>query len=398
MLVPVCLLLLASGPAPIDQVRPAAPSPAKALASAPMRGADELAKGWTALAAGRAGDAETIADALLRTGTRRHDALLLKVHARVQAGRIVAALDAYEEALRGAPAEDVYLVQPIARGLLDALSRGSDLGVRILALKALAQAGDRDAAARLGELAAGDQTGAADTALAGLDNPRAIARLEQRIATAGPRADVSDAIDALAKARATSAVKAITGALDTPRPLPTRLSAARALGLLDARDAIPRLQQALTDPDPPVRMMAAAALSRLGDQSGADLLRIMETSPVADVRLMLAEIAAPKSPDGPWVATALKAMDDADPLVRLSAAELVVKYAADPRPGLAVLTGALADANPAMRLAASRELAEVPTPLLGNDLPSLRKWLRDAGPEVRIAAAAAVLRLAGGIE
>jgi hypothetical protein len=51
-----------------------------------------------------------------------------------------------------------------------------------------------------------------------------------------------------------------------------------------------------------------------------------------------------------------------------------------------------------MRLAASRGLAGVPTPLLGNDLPSLRKWLRDASPEVRIAAAAALLRLAGGIE
>jgi vesicle coat complex subunit len=76
----------------------------------------------------------------------------------------------------------------------------------------------------------------------------------------------------------------------------------------------------------------------------------------------------------------------------------VVKYAADPRPGLAVLTGALSDPNPAMRLAASRELDEIPNHLMGNDLPALRRWLRDATPQVRIAAAAALLRLAGGIE
>jgi HEAT repeat protein len=248
------------------------------------------------------------------------------------------------------------------------------------------------------ELSAADGTGTADLALTDLKNPRAIARLEARVKTSGPRADVSDAIDALAKARATSSVPAIITALDPSKPLPTRLSAARALGQLDARDAVPHLQRALRDPDPPVRMMAAAALSRLGDQSGAELLQQMETSPVADVRLMLAEIAAPQNPNGTWVATAAKALEDPDPLVRLSAAELIVKYAADPKPGLAMLTGALADPNPAMRLAASRELEEVPTPLLGNDLPALRRWLRDSTPQVRIAAAAALLRLAGGVE
>jgi HEAT repeat protein len=372
--------------------------PASTAPVTTWRGASELAKGWAALAAGRTADAEAAADQLLRAGSRRHDALALKVAARVRAGRSDAALDAYEETLRGATTEDVYLLQPIARGMLETIARSSDTPVRIAALAALAQAGDRDAATLLAELSNSDETGAADLALAGMQNPRAIAKLEARVKAPSLRGDVSESIDALVKAKATSAVPAIITALDPSRPLPTRLSAARALGHLDARDAIPQLQRALRDPDPPVRMMAAAALSRFGDQSGAELLQMMENSPVADVRLMLAEIAAPQNPDGAWVATAVKALQDPDPLVRLSAAELVVKYAADPRPGLAVLTGALSDPNPAMRLAASRELDEIPNHLMGNDLPALRRWLRDATPQVRIAAAAALLRLAGGIE
>jgi HEAT repeat protein len=393
-------LAIASSSGQTTPRRPAgtAATPPPVAAPSPWRGTPELAKGWTALAAGRAGEAETIADGLLHAGTRRHDALQLKIAARVQVGRTDAALDAYEEALQGAAAEDVYLLQPVARGALDTLSRSADARVRIAALGLLAQAGDRSAATALSETAAADNTGMTDLALVDLKNPQAIARLQARVNTPGPRADVSEAIDALAKAKTLSAIPAIVAALDPARPVPTRLSAARALGRLDARDAIPQLQRALRDPDPAVQMTAAAALSRLGDQSGAEILQQMESSPIADVRMMLAEAAAPQNPSGAWVATATAAMNDADPLVRLNAAALVVKYSADPKPGLAVLDSALADPNPALRLAAADRLDEVPVALLGNDLPSLRKWLRDPSPEVRMAAAAALLRLAGGIE
>lgn len=392
------VLLLALAPQPIGQTRPVAPPAARGAASTPARGTDELAKGWSALASGRAGDAEAIADQLLQAGARRHEALALKIAARIQTGRAEAALDAFEQHLRQGAAEDVYLLQPIARAHLDALARSTDMRVRIEALAALAQAGDRDAAAQLADLSAADTTGTADMALADLDNPQAIARLEARVKTPGVRADVSDAIDALAKSKAASSIPSIIAALDPSRPVPTRMSAARALGRLEARNAIPQLKQALRDPDPPVRMMAAVALARLGDQSGADLVQQMEASPLADVRLMLAELAAPSNATGPWVATATKALDDPDPLVRLSAAQLLVKYAADPSAGLAAIAAGLADTNPAMRLATSRGLEEIPTALLGTDLPALRRWLRDATPQVRIAAAAALLRLAGGIE
>jgi vesicle coat complex subunit len=65
---------------------------------------------------------------------------------------------------------------------------------------------------------------------------------------------------------------------------------------------------------------------------------------------------------------------------------------------MATLGQALGDANPAMRLVASRALAEVPRPLLGSDLPTLRRLLRDSSPQVKIAAAGALLKLAGGVD
>jgi HEAT repeat protein len=212
------------------------------------------------------------------------------------------------------------------------------------------------------------------------------------------RSDVSNEIDALVKAKATSAVQAIAGALDPARPMPTKLAAARALGQLDARDAIPQLRRALEDPDPPVRFVAAAALSRLGDQAGAAQLTQMENSPVADIRMMAAEVAAPGNPSGAWVAAATAALQDPDPMARLGAAELLMKYAADPAPGKAVLDQALADPNPAMRLAAALTLDEIPPGVLGTDVAQLRRLLRDPDAQVRIAAAGSLLRLTGGID
>src|SRR5258708_8024602 len=360
MNIPLVLLLLAMASPPEQGTRP--PAEVTSAPSTPAwRGTEQLAKGWAALASGRAGDAESVAELLLQAGVRRHDATALKIHARVQGGRESAALDTYEQWTQAAGREEPFLLQPIARGLLDAQSKSPDAGTKLRALEALAANGDADAAARLEQLAsAADAGGTADETLARLGNARAIGRLQQRVTTPGMRGDVSNEIDALARAKATGAVQAIAGALDPARPLPTKLAAARALGQLDARDAIPQLRRALEDPDPSVRFAAAAALARRGDQAGAAELTQMENSPVADIRMMAAEVAAPGNPSGAWVAAATAALRDADPMARLGAAELLMKYAADPAAGKTVLDQALADPNPAMRLAAPPARHEIP--------------------------------------
>lgn len=375
-----------------QRARPAAPAAGAASAQ-------ELASGWGALAAQRTTEAEAIADKLLQAGARRHDAMSLKIHARVQAGRPEPALDDYEQWMKGAPQEDVFLLQPIAAGVLEAQTLAADVGIRLDALQALAEAGDKSASARLAALAAASNVpGIADQALARAGNPAAVANLTRLVATASARTDVSGAIEALAKSKAGGAVKAIAAALDPTRSMPTKMSAARALGQMGAVEAIPQLQRALQDPEPPVRMAAAAALARLGDQSGADLIRQMENSPVTDIRLMAAEGAAAASPTGPWVATATTALQDPDPLARLTAAQLLLAHGADPTAALATLNQAMSDPNPALRLAATRAFEQVPRDALGTDIASLRRLLRDGDPRVRIVASAALLRLSGGVE
>lgn len=372
---------------------------ARVPAAAGGSSAEDLATGWSALASGRTADAEAIADKLIQAGSRRHDALSLKISARVRAGRADAALDQYEAWVKASPHEDVFLLQPIAGGILEGHAGAKDAGVRVDALQALAEAGDKGAASKLATLAAsGDSAGVADEALARIGNPQAVARLTRRVAATGGRRDDSGAIEALVKAKSAGAVAALTAALEPGRPMPTKMSAAKALGTLGAVDAIPQLRRALQDPDPPVRMMAAVSLARLGDQSGNDLIRNMENSPVADIRLMAAGVSAQNNPTGAWVSTATGALDDPDPGVRLSAAQLLLAHGADPTAATAALNRALSDPNPALRLLATRAVADTPPEVLAGDVPSLRRLLRDSDPRVQIVAAGVLLKVAGGVD
>src|SRR5262245_7701465 len=100
-----------------------------------------LASGWGALASGRAADAEAAADFLLNARHSRHDAINLKIHARLGAAGANAALDAYEGWLQGAGKEDVFLIQPIARRVLEDYSNSPEVALKLAALQALASNG-----------------------------------------------------------------------------------------------------------------------------------------------------------------------------------------------------------------------------------------------------------------
>ncbi len=97
---------------------------------AAAKGAQELAKAWSALAGGRAADAERASDALLKTAPRNHDALALKVRARLAGPGVSAALDTYEAWLPNVrQREDVSLLETIATNLVESLAaapEGSD--------------------------------------------------------------------------------------------------------------------------------------------------------------------------------------------------------------------------------------------------------------------------------
>ncbi len=368
---------------------------------AAAKGAQELAKAWSALAGGRAADAERASDALLKTAPRNHDALALKVRARLAGPGVSAALDTYEAWLPNVrQRDDVSLLETIATNLVESLATapdGSDDAVRPRALEILALLGDRNATARLSSMVASSGTAQSDAALARLGDAAAVTRLAGRVKNGAGR-DVSDAIDALGDGGVKTAAGVIAGALDPTRPLPTKMAAARALGKLGDPAFVPQLKLALKDPDPPVRVMAAAALAQLGDDSTADLMRTYANSPVGDLRLIAVEAGASANPSGEWVGVASGVLQDPDPLVRLRAAELLLQYAADPGAAGDVFAQALGDTNPAMRHAAARRLDRLPAGALERDLPTLRKLLRDPSPLVQLEAAGGILRVAGAIK
>ena len=361
-----------------------------------------LAKGWNAVATGNVAEAERLGDSLLKASPRHHDALALKIAARLTARSLPAALsalDAYETWLgRVGQREDVFLLEPVAMSIVDTLALSQDRAVRTRALEIKAALGDTSAIAQLRTTAEEPGSGALrqDTTLARLLDQAAIDRLTKRVTEPGGR-DVSAAIDALRDAKVTSAVPAIAGALDPRRPMPTKMAAARALGQLGGVEAIPRLKQALNDPDPPVRIIAAVSLAALGDPSGDEIVRSIENSPVGDYRLLVVEARAASDPAGAWVGVATSVLQDPDPLVRLRAAELLLTHAANPGSAFDVLRQALTDSNPAMRQAAADRLDHIPVTALDRDLPTLRKLFRDPSPLAQLESAAAILRIAGAL-
>jgi HEAT repeat protein len=366
-------------------------------ASRATQGAAELAKGWSAFAAGRAADASAISDALLKTQPRSFDALSLKIRASVALRRTTAALDAYETWLpRAGNREDAFLLEPIAIGVLEAASRSPEPDVKARALELLARLGDSDARAQLAAMASGTASPQSLSALARMGDGDAVKRLASRVQSGAAR-DVSLEIDALREGRVTSAAGIIAQALDPSRPLPTKMAAARALGELGDQSAIPKLAAALKDPDPPVRALAAASLARLGDSRGAEVVRSFASSPVGDLRLLAVEGDAPSQPNGAWTTVATEVLKDPDPLVRLRAAGLLLQHAADPSAAQEVMRQALTDTNPAMRDAAAQRLSNVPPEALGQDLPTLRKLLRDPSVLAQVEAAGSILRLSGAV-
>ena len=362
-------------------------------------GTSELARGWTALSTGRATEAERASDAVLKMAPRNHEALALKIRARLLGRNVSSALDAYEAWLpQVREHEDVFLLESIAIGVAEGLASAVDPSIRARALELLAATGDARARADLAQIApAKAGTVQTDRALARLGDADAVRRLAAAIKGGGGR-DVSDAIDALREGGVKSAAPMMIAALDPARPLPTKMAAARALGEFGDPSAIPPLREAMKDPDPPVRVAAAAALARLGDAAGIDYVRKFENSPVGDLRLQAVEASAAGNPTGAWVSVASGVLSDPDPLVRLQAAELLLQHAADPGKAREVLFSALGDSNPAMRTAAAQSLERIPAVALENDLGMLRRLLRDPSPLVQLEAAAGLLRVSGAME
>jgi len=355
------------------------------------RTAAALGRGWSALGQGQPAKAVEVAQQLLQSDPANHEAAALAAAAYSADRRSIEALDAYERWLQASPGEDVFILGTIAGGVLRALATSPEPRIRIAALVALAEAGDRAARQTLAAEARSGPSIESDAALARLGDREAIGRLEATITAGGPR-DKSAAIAVLSAAGSKASVPAISAALKDQAP-PSRMAAARALADLRATDTIPALKAALQEPDPAVRHMIAVSLARLGDPSGGVTLESLEKSPVGEFRLMAAAAAAAEAPNGPWDAAAESLLADPDPLVRLRAAALLREHGRSIEKAEAVLAAGLTDAAPAVRTAASNLVIEaIRKPGAQQDIPTLRRLLRDRLPEIQSAAAGSLLR------
>lgn len=342
-----------------------------------------LARAWTAIAAGRTAEAVAAADELLKTNPRDRRAVTAKIEALAPASP-VPALDAYEAWLTIVRADDLFLLEPIARGTVEAVASGGDARLRRNALEALARAGVPGARDRLIK----DAGAAADLALARLGDRAAAARLASAPEFEQHRPELRIEVLSLGGTSAIEPLRRLT----SDRSGAVRALAVEALGRAGGNAVVEDLKAASADPEFHVRATANVALARLGDAEATVALDGMLASPVADIRLLAARAYADRGP-GPWVDAILPLLGSDEGLTRLRAAELLAPV--NPEAVRAALNAASVSANPVVRGEAARVLGAVALTGVGAaDLSALRRALRDPDASVRLRAASAILAAA----
>jgi HEAT repeat protein len=342
-----------------------------------------LARGWTALAAGRASEAVAAADQILRRVPWSHPAIALRIEA-LSATDAIRGLDAYDAWIAPRKTEDAGLIEPIARAVLDQVAHSRETDLAREAVRLLGQARVSVPADLTSALSAGDPFGA-DAALAAKGDGPAL----QRLAAAAVAAETRDKT-LVANALEAAGAAGVPGleSMLSDRIGPNRAAAAAALGRLEAPGAAAALQHAFTDQDPFVRSSAAVALARLHNAEGSAYVQQMLQSDVPDLQLMAAQ--AWNGQPGPWVETIRPLLQNRDGLNRVRAARLIA--AVDPQSARRALQEALGDTNPVMRAESAKVTAELAQQQSGiADIAELRRLLRDKDASVRLYAAGALL-------
>ena len=189
-----------------------------------------------------------------------------------------------------------------------------------------------------------------------------------------------------------------------------RMTAAAALGEMQARSAMPRLRQALDDVSAEVDFAAAQALWKMGDQSGREILwgvlagdrksgpgliqgevrnaKNKLHDPAAMARIGVGEAAGLLGPFsiGVWFGEEL--MKDKGAAARTLCARLMATDS-DPR-SIQELESNLDDKSSAVRAAVARSIGQRGG---RSDIPKLEPVLSDGNEGVRLMAAAAIIRL-----
>jgi len=345
--------------------------------------ATELTNGWALLAEGLFERAAAKAAQVLAAYPRSGAALQLALEAQLARNGAPAALDQYERWLGARTIEEPAALRRLASAMLrEATTLKSDPAARTEALRALADDGDARAAGELAQAASkGGASGA--RAVVSTGDERAVDTLLVELNTG--LGNPTRTIDALGASGSTRAIAPLVQRLKDPRQ-EVRGAVVDALGRLGDGATAALITPLLSDASLHVRVKAAGALLRLGDYSGLPILQELMASPSAAMRLDAAEALASR-PDSAWLGLVTELAGDPDPEIRAAAGRLMAPH--DPEAARGVLGSLTSDENPAIRELASRGLAEV----LSDDLPTLRRLMRNSHSLTRVRAAARVLVL-----
>jgi HEAT repeat protein len=357
-------------------------SAVRAQTPRPVTDATTISRGWAALAAGRLTEAVSLADGVLKKRPRSHSALTLKLEALSAGAKPLAALDAYEAwvAKGGRNVDDRGLLQPIATGVLRALSTDPDPAIRNTALRFLAADGDETASATLRKLR-GDGDQRATLALVADGDANAIAMLQSFAGSANGR-DVSTSIKALGEHGGLTPALIQTFAKD--RVPMNRAAVAEALAASKDPTTAQILETLSRDPDPLVHTSVVLARARAGDEGALANARAMLASEVPDIRLTAAEALVGAFPRE--AAQAVQSLlTDPDGLNRFRAASVIGRF--DPAAVQFVIAEGLAHQSPLIQQEAARVAAET----LSADLAMLRQLLRHPDRAIVVQAAGAIV-------
>jgi HEAT repeat protein len=231
--------------------------------------------------------------------------------------------------------------------------------------------------------------GAAYTALKEINSNEAIPHLEDGLSD-GSGLVRTLAAEGLARLKAGQRSARLRKAMMEDQAAMVRAAALKGLGRSGDRSAIPLAEKLLADEQPTVRVAAAGALVMLGRAETWNRISQAAGAPNPEERGAALRMLGDLR-DRRALPILLQTLTDAQPSVRGAAATALGELGDAALPDAApALINALNDPIPAVRASAAVSLGEEGAT---DSIPALKKMLDDANPAVRAASLAALLRL-----
>jgi HEAT repeat protein len=337
-------------------------------------------------AAGKPAEAADALAAVLKKQPASSDAATLQVETLVELNRYDEALKTYDGYVVALKKPDLTVLGRLGRADLvrTVRSKADQPILRAQTLERLARQGDADALAALRQQAGSTSAVSPESlapvvALARLQDPAGEKRLGELLNSGTPilRAQVIQAIGQGNVRSQASRLIPLLGESDVN----VRNATAVALGLLQAKQAIPQLRNSFqNDEAGSVKMFAAVALKQAGDSSADSFLEGLLAKGHPEVQVIAAgawQFSTSRSPA--WDKAAQTLLASANDLHRLRAAELLA--CCDPVAAKGVLTSAMASPNPLLRAGAARVFESRPELA---DAAVARRLLGDTAIGVRL--------------